>query len=198
MNYIDQKLLDDHLSVVTYVNGMIQTNEGTPTGDLYKSLVQQPEHIYQIFGAGYYTLEAISSLISSLSHWIEDDGDYRIVRVLDERASTLFTRLNIDKEDTPHYKYSIVAGYEGDSCYLEVEDIVYLFKCREDASNYYNQHKEHIEHIEGARRPYLERRKNPYFKAWRELDNKGDKYLEEKFNERYCEDDELEESNRKG
>lgn len=195
MSYINERLLNEHLNIVKGVNKLIEDSEGTPEGELYKLIVQHPEHIYSVLGSGYGTLTSISSLLDSLHHWIIDDGDYCIVRKVNERRSTVNKRLGLDKEDVVHYDYLIQAGYgsdEDESCYAKVEDMTYLFNCSIEASSFYQQNKDCIEGFDKGvgRVPYLERRNMECYKEWSRLEGKGEKYLEEKFNERWEDDDE--------
>lgn len=191
MNYISDALLGNHMSVISDINELIEECEGTPEAELYKILVQSSfSHISQVFGERGYTLNSISNLIHSLNHWVTDDGEYSIVRKVNERRSTLNKRLGRDGEDTLQYDYSIMVG-DGDevyeSCYATVEDMLNMFSCLKTAKEYYNQHKNCIEGFngDGERQPYLERREKDCYKTWSALEGKGEKYLEEMFKERY-------------
>lgn len=161
---------------------MIEYSEGEQEGELYKLIVQHPEHIYKVFGGVYYTLTDIYSLILSLSHWIHDDGEYCITRVLNERVSRI--------RQSPYYDYKISSGYVDDACDVTVEDIIFLIRSYIEASEFYNQNTDCIEGFEenGNRLPIMERLKNTSYKEWRKLEAKGEKRLEEKFNERWEDD----------
>lgn len=185
MSYINERLLNDHLNIVKEIDQLIEGADFELERELYKLIVQHPEHIYKVFGNGYCTLTSIYSLLHSLHHWIVDDGEYCIVRKVNERRSSVDKRLGLEGEDVLHYNYSIQAGYgrdEDESCYAKVEDMIYLFKASIEALNFYDQNSDRVEGL--GRVPYLERRSRDCYKEWRALDEKGEDYLEEKFKER--------------
>lgn len=136
---INQELLDHHYKVESEIRELIENTQCEKSRKLYSILVERPDTLYQMFGGKRWigTLDELCGVLCSLNHWIRDDGEYGIVRELDESSSKIFER--------PIHRYYVTSGWDENIVDVYVEDLLMFLDLTFKAEDYYKEHKDIIE-----------------------------------------------------
>lgn len=139
MSYkIDQGLLDSHYKVESQIRELIDNEDDQEVKQLFELIVEHSGAMFWMFGGkdGVYSLSGLCNLLYNMHHWIVDDGEFSIVRDLDESLTEIF--------EEPCYKYRVCSHWPDNGVYVTVKDMLTFLNLHLSAQKFIKENEQAI------------------------------------------------------